>query len=69
MDDSRSERHDVFGEVCPTYRAGDAGDLERQIRCWLARPDEREQVAAAMHQAVLPHSWTDRARRMLEVLA
>ena len=68
MDDSRPERHDVFGEVCPTYRAGDTDDLTRQIRHWLARPDERARVAAAMHQAVLPHSWTDRARRMLEVL-
>lgn len=67
-DDSRPELWDVFGEVCPTYRAGDADDLERQVRRWLALPDERQRIAQAMHEAVQPHSWVERARQVLEVL-
>jgi len=66
-DNSRAELRDIFGDV-PTYRAGDAGDLTRQVRHFLAHPDERERVAAAMHQAVQPHSWTARAGQILEVL-
>ena len=68
MDDSRPERFDVFGDCAPTYRAGDAADLERQVRSWLARPDERARVAQAMCAAVQPHAWTHRARQLLEVL-
>lgn len=67
-DDSRPELQDVFGDVAPTYRAGDSADLERQIRHYLARPDERNRVARAMYEAVQPHSWTQRARQVLEVL-
>lgn len=67
-DDARPELRDVFGGVAPTYRAGDPSDLARQTRHWLARPDERERVSAAMHQAVLPHTWTQRARTILETL-
>lgn len=69
MDDSRPERFAVFGEVCPTYRAGNSADLERQIRYYLARPAQRAAIAEAMWQAVQPHSWTARARQVLEVLA
>lgn len=68
MDDSRAERHDVFGEVCPTYRAGDADDLARQVRRWLDDPAGRAATAAAMHAAVQPHSWVQRAGQLLEVL-
>lgn len=69
MDDSRAERFAVFGDCVPTYRAGNSEDLERQVRYWLAHPDERARIAAEMHAAVLPHSWTQRATQLLEVLA
>jgi spore maturation protein CgeB len=69
MDDSRAERLDIFGECMPTYRAGDAADLTQQIRFWLDRPAERGACAAAQHAAILPHSWTNRAKQVLEVLA
>jgi len=69
MDDSRAERLDVFGDCVPTYRTGDAGDLTRQMRHWLAHPDERARIAQEMHQAVQPHSWAQRAAQILEVLA
>lgn len=67
MDDSRAEAIEVFGESLVTYRAGDSDDLARQTRKWL-RCGEREQYAAAQHEAVLPHSWIVRARQVLERL-
>jgi spore maturation protein CgeB len=67
-DDSRAELWDVFGEYAVTYRAGDSADLERQIRYWLKNDSRREETQRAMHQAVLPHSWVNRARQVLEWL-
>lgn len=68
MDDSRPEAREVFGTALATYRAGDAADLERQVRYWLAHPNERREMAAAQHAAVLPHTWTARAGAVLDVL-
>jgi spore maturation protein CgeB len=68
MDDSRPEARDVFGTSLATYRAGDSADLERQVRYWLAHPDERERRAAEQHAAVQPHTWQARAERILTVL-
>ena len=67
-DDERPELRDVYGESAATFRAWDSADLERQIRYWLAHPDERERRAAAQRAAVLPHTWTARARVVLETL-
>lgn len=67
-DDSRAELRALFGDAVPTYRADDPVDLERQIRWWLARPDERARLAAQQHQAVQGHSWHARAAQILEVL-
>lgn len=69
MDDSRAEAADIFGDWLPTYKAGDADDLSKQVRYWLAHPDRREETANAMHVAVQPHSWTARAGQILEALA
>jgi spore maturation protein CgeB len=69
MDDSRSEARDVFGEALLTYRAGDSADLEAQVRRILADPERYEPVRRAQHEAVLPHSWVNRAAQLLEVLA
>lgn len=66
MDDSRPEAKDVFGSSLVTYTAGDSADLERQVRYWLARPQERDERAAAQHECVKPHSWTARAADVLE---
>lgn len=68
MDDSRPERFDVFGDCAPTYRAGDADDLIAQTRYWLKHPSKRDVIAAEMHERIKPHSWTNRAKQMLEVL-
>lgn len=67
-DDSRPELHDIFDGSVPTYRSGDSGDLEAKIRYYLQRPDERDRLRAAAHQAVQAHSWTHRAAQMLDIL-
>jgi spore maturation protein CgeB len=68
-DDSRQEWWDVF--PCPaetSYRAGDPESLERSIRYWLAHDGRREEMALAQHQAVLPHSWQERAKELIGIL-
>lgn len=69
IDDSRPEAREVFGASLASYRAGDSGDLERQVRWWLAHPQERAQFAAAQHACIKPHSWTARAKEVLTVLS
>lgn len=69
-DDSRPELFELFGDAAATYHAGDAADLERQVRYWLKHPDRREETARAQHETVLPHTWTARAETILtELLA
>lgn len=68
MDDSRPEARDVFGTALATYAAGDAADLERQIRFWLTHPAERMAMAQGQRNAVRPHSWVARAAQVLDVL-
>lgn len=68
-DDSRPEYREVFGDAAVTYRAGDSADLERLIRHYLAHDDERLALAAAQHEAVMPHSWQSRAADVLNALA
>lgn len=67
-DDSRAELREVFGDTVPTYRSHSAIDLERQVRHYLARPDERARLAAAQREAVAPHTWHARAQQMLDVI-
>lgn len=68
-DDSRPEYGEVFGSAAVTYRAGDSADLEALIRYYLTHDDERLALAAAQHEAVLPHSWQARAADVLNTLA
>jgi spore maturation protein CgeB len=68
MDDSRTEAREVFGTSLATYRTGDSADLGKQVRYWLAHPDERSDMAAAQHAAILSHSWTARAGAVLDTL-
>lgn len=67
-DDDRPELFDVFGDSAATFRAWDSADLERQIRYWLAHPDQREATARAQYEAVQPHTWANRARFVLETI-
>lgn len=68
-DDSRPELIDVFGGSVATYRAGDAADLERQIRHYHRLPGVREAMARAAWEAVRPHHWGARAAQILDVLS
>lgn len=68
MDDSREERHAVFQGTVPTYKSHSALDLERQVRYYLTRPDERARLAQAQREAVAPHSWHARAAQLLDIL-
>lgn len=67
-DDSRPELFEVFGDTVPTYRSHSALDLERKIRYYLERPEERWNLAQAQLAAIAPHSWYTRAREMLETI-
>ena len=67
-DDERPEVWDVYGDAAATFRAWDSADLEKQVRSWLARPDERERRRQAQQQAVAPHHWGARAKTILETL-
>jgi spore maturation protein CgeB len=65
-DDSRPELTDVFGGSIPTYRAGDSADLERVLRYYLARPEERARCAADAYERVQAHTAETRARLILD---
>lgn len=65
-DDERAELFDVYGDSAATFRAWDSTSLERAIRYWLTHPDDRERTQAAQFQAVQSHSWTQRAKTLLE---
>jgi spore maturation protein CgeB len=67
-DDSRSEMFEIFGNSLGVYEAGNPDDLSRAIRYYLDRPDLRATLAKEALEAVKPHSWTNRARQILEVL-
>jgi spore maturation protein CgeB len=69
LSDWRPEVDDVFGDAAAVFERGNPDDLTRQVKYWLAHPDRREATAKAQHQAILPHSYTDRARRLLEIIA
>lgn len=70
MSDDRPEAREVFGASLATYRAGDADDLGRQVRRWLADDARREAMAAGQRIAVVGrHSYTERARSLLEWVA
>lgn len=65
-DDSRPELREVFGDTMPTYRAHSSLSLESQIRYYHQRPGEREALATAQREAILPHTWAARAKTILE---
>lgn len=69
MDSARIEAREIFGDALVTYKAGDSADLERQIRYYLTHPEERQQLTAAQHAAILPHTWHARARQLLTTLS
>lgn len=67
VSDARAELFDVFGDCVPTYT--DSVSLERTIRYYLAHPEERDDLRARQQAAIARHSWAERARDMLGILA
>ncbi len=67
ISDARAELHDVFGDCVPTY--ADSASLETLIRYFLAHPSERDTLAERQTAAVARHTWAERARDMLGILA
>lgn len=67
ISDVRAELFDIFGDAVPTYT--DSASLETLVRYFLAHPAERDTLAARQRAAIVPHTWTERARDMLGVLA
>lgn len=67
-DDERPELLDVYGDAAATFKAGDSADLRRQVDYWLSHPDQRDRQRQAQAEAVAPHTWTARARTVLETL-
>lgn len=67
VSDARAELPDIFGDSVPIYT--DSGSLERLIRHFLVHPSERAELAARQHALVQPHSWTHRARQLLDRIA
>jgi spore maturation protein CgeB len=65
-DRSRPELFDVFGGSVPTYT--DSASLEHLIRYYLTHTEEREALRQRQYQAVLHHSWKERAKEVLLVL-
>lgn len=65
ISDARAELGEVFGTSVPTYT--DSGSLEHLIRYYLAHEDERRALAGRQAAAVQAHSWTHRARTMIDL--
>jgi spore maturation protein CgeB len=65
--DWRAELDDVFGDLVPTYRSAD--ELDDLVRRWLPDDEGRRVRAAAIRDAVRPHTWDVRAEQVLNQLS
>lgn len=59
----RQEIQEVFGDLVPTFTS--PKEAEVQIRMWLANPDGRARVSAALPACVAESSWVQRAARVI----
>jgi spore maturation protein CgeB len=67
LSDPRPELFDVFGDNVPTFRTGP--ELEKLVRFYLAHPEARETMAARQCQAVIGHTFHERATRLMDSIA
>lgn len=63
------ERHLTDGEDALLFDPGDADSLAAAVSRLLDDPDERSRMAANARQTALANDWTDRFRRISEVVA
>lgn len=64
--DRRAELEDVFGDVVPTFSS--AEELDALVRRWIPDEPGRRARAAAMREAVAPHTWHARAAQVIDHL-
>lgn len=67
LSEYRAEVAEVFGEVVPTF--GNAADLERLIRHYLSREEDRHATAQALPAAVSGHTYAARAADVMQRVA
>lgn len=60
---ARAEIADVFGDLVPTFTS--PAEAEALIRQWLADPEGRARVRAALPACVAESSWVERAARVI----
>jgi spore maturation protein CgeB len=63
--DPRPESDQVFGGILPAFRS--PGEASEQLRFWLARDGLRERRAAAAREAIADWTFTNHARRFLQL--
>lgn len=66
--DDRAEVAEVFGQSVPTYPAGVPWRLEALIRRYLADDAERGRLASEALRRVAPHTFADRAARVVAAI-
>lgn len=63
--DSRKESDEVLG-MLPSFTT--PGDASEKLRYWLARPEQRKELAARAREAVADRTFTNRAAELLRWL-
>jgi len=63
--DPRQESNEVFG-MLPAFTSPE--EASEQLRYWLARPDERERLAAAAREAIADRTFRSHASSLLRLL-
>ena len=66
ISDNRAVVGELFGEHVPTFDT--PAQLERQIRFWLKKDEERRMIAEQLPAMVAGHTWLDRARQVVDDL-
>jgi spore maturation protein CgeB len=66
ISDDRMEVRELFGEHVPTFST--PSHLERQIRFWLEKDEERRMIAEQLPAKVSGHTWLERAGQVVENL-
>jgi spore maturation protein CgeB len=67
ISDWRPELTEIFGDTVPVFKTPE--EMERLIRYYLAHESERGELAAAQHEAVREHTFENRIKQALELIA
>ena len=69
LSEDRPEVREIFGDLVPRFNT--PRELQQALAYWLdpARTRERDRICGLLPQAVIGHTWDDRARVLLEHMA